>query len=285
MKIGAVYPQTEIAGDTDALRRFVLAVEELGFDYLLAYDHVVAAPHDREPKLAGPYTEQHPFHDPFALFAYAAGITERLEFATGVLILPQRQTVLVAKQAADVDILSKGRLRLGVGSGWNYVEYHALGQDFHTRGRRLDEQIGLLRELWSSSLVTFEGQFDRIDRGLLNPRPRRAIPIWMGGWSEPALRRAARLGDGFIFAGDSKLAEAGWTRLRGHLAEVGRPEADFGRDLIVRLTATAGETADNIKVWRDLGGTHACISTMEKGFSSVEAHIELLAHTIELVGE
>ena len=149
MKIGAVYPQTELRGDPDAVRRIGLAAESLGYDYLLAYDHVVGAVHaDREPALTGPYTEHDPFHDPFVMFAYLAGITDRLEFATGVLILPQRQTVLVAKQSADLDLLSGGRLRLGVGVGWNYVEYNALGQSFARRGQRADEQIGILRSLW-----------------------------------------------------------------------------------------------------------------------------------------
>ena len=161
MQIGVVYPQIELGGDPDAVRRIGLATEELGYDYLLAYDHVVGATHDREPKLWGPYTDQDPFHDPFVMFAYLAGITERIEFVTGILILPQRQTVLAAQQAADLDLLSGERLRLGVGVGWNYVEYDTLGQDFDVRGPRLDEQIGFLRSLWSEPLVSFEGQFSR----------------------------------------------------------------------------------------------------------------------------
>ena len=165
MKIGAVYPQTELRGDPEAVRRIGLAVESLGYDHLLAYDHVVGAVHaDREPKLWGPYTEHDPFHDPFVMFAYLAGITERIEFATGAPILPQRQTVLVAKQAADLELLSGGRLRLGVGVGWNYVEYDAVGQDFHTRGRRADEQIGYLRQLWNNEVSSFDGEFDTLER-------------------------------------------------------------------------------------------------------------------------
>ncbi|WP_125182813.1 TIGR03619 family F420-dependent LLM class oxidoreductase, partial [Minwuia thermotolerans] len=187
MRLGVVFPQIEIAGDAEAVRRIVLAAEELEYDYILAYDHVVKAVHaDRVPELEGPYTENDPFHDPFVLFGYAAGITKRIEFTTGVLILPQRQTVLVAQQAADVDILSGGRLRLGVGIGWNYVEYDALGENFRTRGRRADEQIGFLRRLWEEPVVSFDGRFDRIDRAGINPRPKRSIPIWIGGVSEPA---------------------------------------------------------------------------------------------------
>src|ERR1700722_8012266 len=179
MKIGVIYPQTELKGDPGAVRRIGLAAEELGYHHLLTYDHVLGATHDRMPKLTGPYTEKDPFHDPFVMFAYLAGITKRLELVPGILILPQRQTVLVARQAADLDLLSGERLRLGVGIGWDYVEYDSLGQDFRRRGKRVGEQISLLRRLWSEPLVKFEGAFDRVDRGTLNPRPRRPIPIWL----------------------------------------------------------------------------------------------------------
>jgi probable F420-dependent oxidoreductase len=192
MRIGAVYPQNETHGDPAAVRDIGLAVEELGYDSLLFYDHVVGAEHaDREPPLWGPYTEADSFHDPFVAFGYLAAITSRIELATGVLILPQRQTVLVAQQAADADLLSGGRIRLGVGTGWNWVEYDALGMDFATRGARLDEQIALMRRLWAEPLVTVDGRFHQLERCCINPRPSRAIPIWIGGFSEPAFRRAA----------------------------------------------------------------------------------------------
>src|SRR5581483_6056407 len=155
MKIGVIYPQTELGGDPEAVRRIGISAEELGYHHLLAYDHVLGATHAREPKLTGPYTDKHPFHDPFVMFAHLAALTRRIEFVTGILILPQRQTGLVARQAADLDLLSGGRLRLGVGIGWNYVEYAALGQDFSTRGRRMAEQVNLLRRLWSEPLVDF----------------------------------------------------------------------------------------------------------------------------------
>src|SRR5277367_3137297 len=216
MQIGAVYPQIELRGDPSAVRRLGLAVEELGFDHLLAYDHVLGAVHaDRTPELTGPYTEQDPFHDPFVMFAYLAAITERIRFATGILVLPQRQTALVARQATDLDLLSGGRLRLGVGVGWNYVEYEALGQDFHTRGARQEEQIELLRRLFEDPVVDFSGRFDRVDRASLLPKPERSIPIWLGGSSEAAFDRAARLADGFIFIGgaiDDTVDR--WRRLR-----------------------------------------------------------------------
>ena len=207
MKIGVVYPQTELKGDPIAVKEIGLATENLGYDHLLAYDHVVGATHDdREPELWGPYTNEDPFHCPFTMFSYLAGVTQNIELVTGVIILPQRQTALVAKQTTDVDLLSGERLRLGVGTGWNYVEYDALGQDFSQRGPRLSEQIELLRKYWSEDLFSFEGEYDRIDRGNINIRPNRQIPVWLGGFSEIAFKRAGKLGDGFIYAGDIDLA-------------------------------------------------------------------------------
>jgi len=277
MKIGVVYPQTELGGNPEAVRAIGLAVESLGYDYLLAYDHVLGATHDREPKLTGPYTELHPFHDPFVMFAYLAGITQRIEFTTGVLILPQRQTALVAKQAADLDLLSHERLRLGIGIGWNYVEYDALGEDFATRGARADEQIGLLRRLWAESVITFAGKFDQIDRAGILPRPKRSIPIWVGGVSEAAFRRSGRLGDGHILMGSVDDARQGWARLEHYLAEAGRPSEGFGRELPIRGPKTPAEMAETIARWRDAGGTHASIVTMGNDLHTAQAHIDYIA--------
>src|SRR3974390_67285 len=233
MKIGVSYPTTEVAGDPDAIRKFVRAAEELGYAHIMAYDHVLKATHaGREPKLTGPYTEKHSFHDPFVLFGFAAALSSTLEFVTGVLVLPQRQTALVAQQAADVDLLSRERLRLGVGIGWNYVEYQALGQDFRTRAKRIDEQIGLLRQLWTTPVVDFQGRFDPIARAGTNPRPRRQIPVWLGGYTEPAYERGARLGDGFIFAAPGARAIEAWARVKQHLDALGRPAAGYGRELL-----------------------------------------------------
>src|ERR1700691_298391 len=216
MQIGIVYPQNEAGGDPGGVRRIGRLVEERGFDHLLAYDHVLGAVHaDRTPPLTGPYSEHDPFHDPLVMFAYLAGVTERIGFGTGILVLPQRQTALVARQAADVDLLSGGRLRLGVGVGWNYVEYQALGQDFHTRGARQEEQIELLRRLFTEPVVDFSGRFDRIDRAALVPKPTRPIPIWLGGSGDMAFDRAARLADGFIFFGGGiDKVTNNWNRLR-----------------------------------------------------------------------
>lgn len=273
MKLGLIYPQTELQGDPSAVRRIALAAEDMGFDYLLTYDHVIGASHNREPKLNGPYTEHQPFHDPFALFAYAAAITERIEFATGVLILPQRQTALVARQAADVDLLSGGRLTLGVGTGWNYVEYDVLGQDFASRGTRMDEQIEFLRRLWAEPLLSFEGQFDRADRLALNPRPKRRIPILLGGFADVALRRAARIGDGFIFADGAADAFAQRARLGDLLAEAGRADDPFDLRCNMLRARTADDFGDMARRWEKAGGTHAAVSTMGLGFTSVEQHL------------
>jgi probable F420-dependent oxidoreductase len=281
MKIGAVYPQIELKGDPRAVERIGRAAEDMGYHHLLMYDHVVGAVHEnRDPPLweHGPYTDKDPFHDPLIAFAYLAGITRRLEFMTGVLILPQRQTVLVAQQAADLDLLSGGRLHLGVGIGWNYVEYDALGQDFATRGQRLEEQIPYLRRLWSEPLVSFEGRFDSIDRGNINPRPRRRIPIYCGGFSEPAFNRAARLADGFIFAaGLQEMALPGWQRLQQLLAGQGRSSAEFQAIFLAQDPRAGGlapaEAADAVRRWEDAGGTHASVVTMGRGYTTVEQHI------------
>jgi probable F420-dependent oxidoreductase len=279
MQIGVVYPQTELRGDPVAVRRIGRAVEDLGFDHLLAYDHVLGAVHaNRTRNLTGPYTEHDPFHDPFVMFAYLAGITERIGFATGILVLPQRQTALVARQAADVDLLSGGRLRLGVGVGWNYVEYEALGQDFHTRGARQEEQIKLLRRLFTEPVVDFSGRFDRVDRASLMPKPARSIPIWLGGHGEVAFERASRLADGFIFFGGTSDQVVGeWKRLRDRVGAVGRSVEDFGADWVVLRRDRIDDLIAEINAWRDAGGTHISVDTMGRGLDSVDGHIDYLA--------
>ena len=279
MEIGVAYPQIELRGDPAAVREFGRAVEDLGFDHILAYDHVLGAVHaGRTPPLTGPYTELDPFHDPFVMFAYLAGITERIHFTTGILVLPQRPTALVARQATDVDLLSGGRLRLGVGIGWNYVEYEALGQDFHTRGARQEEQIELLRRLFTEPVVDFSGRFDRIDRASLVPKPTRPIPIWLGGSGEKAFDRAARLADGFIFFGGGvDHAVNSWRGLRERVGELGRSVEDFGGDYVALSGADIGELTREIDAWREAGGTHVSVVTMGLGLDSVGGHIEYLA--------
>jgi probable F420-dependent oxidoreductase len=278
MDIGVAYPQNELHGDPTAVGRFARAAEELGFDHLLAYEHVLGAVHaDRSPPLPGPYTEHDSFHDPFAMFAYLAGITDRIRFTTGILVLPQRQTALVARQAADVDLLSGGRLRLGVGIGWNYVEYEALGQDFHTRGARQEEQIELLRRLFTEPVVNFSGRFDRVDRAALMPKPAGSIPIWLGGSGEKAFDRAARLADGFVFFGGGLETTEVWTRLRERVARAGRSVDEFGGDYVALSGGDVGELTREIEAWRNAGGTHVSVVTMGLGLDSLDAHIDYIS--------
>jgi len=282
MKIGAVYPQTELRGDPDAVRRIGVAAETLGFDYLLAYDHVLGAVHaDREPPLGGPYTENDPFHDPLVMFAYLAGMTERLEFATGVVILPQRQTVLVAKQCADLDLLSGGRLRLGVGTGWNYVEYDALGQPFARRGRRMDEQIDYLRELWRGEVMSFEGDFDALDRAVLIPAPDRQIPIWIGGFSPPAFRRGISHGDGFMFAGRESAVHDALAAVRSEAQERGRNLDGYGLEYLALAAPSVEATVEHAERWRSAGGTHFAAVSMGGGRDTTEAHLDYFAEVAD----
>ncbi|HUF31918.1 MAG TPA: LLM class F420-dependent oxidoreductase [Acidimicrobiales bacterium] len=284
MRIGAVYPQIELGGDPEAVRRIGRAVEDLGFDHLLAYDHVLGAVHEgRQPPLVGPYNERDPFHDPLVLFAHLAGITERLHFVSGVVILPQRQTALLARQVADLALLSGDRFRLGVGIGWNHVEYEALGQDFHTRGAREEEQIELLRRLWTEEVVDFEGRFDRVDRAALVPRPVRPVPIWLGGWGQAALARAARVGDGFIFGGPSSDVHDAWDRVREMVATNGRDDG-FGGERMIPSAKGPSYVAERIAEWEAVGGTHAAVITMGQGLATADAHVEHLADVAAALG-
>lgn len=281
MKVGVIYPQAELGGDPKALRRFAQAAEELGYDHLVMYDHVIGASHeDRDPPIWGPYTEKTPFHDPLVAFGYLSGLTKRIEFVTGILIAPQRQTVLVARQTADVDLMSGGRLRLGVGAGYNPLEYHAMGADFSARGRKLNEQIPYLRRLWSEESISYEGRYDQIDRANIVPRPRRQIPIWCGGFAEAMFKRAARMGDGFIFGyglGDD--AMKGWLRVQELLAEAGRPAEEFGAQFLMHPPEgpySDAETVAGAVRLREAGATHASLYTMDRGFAEVDEHIDYL---------
>ena len=284
MRIGITFPQNELSGDPEALRRFAVAAESLGYDHLLMYDHVVGAVRgvQRDPPVPErSYDERDPFHDPLVAFGFLAAATDRIELVTGILILPQRQTVLVARQAADVDILSNGRLRLGVGIGYNPVEYHALGQEWRIRGRRLDEQIPYLRELWSGQAMTFAGRFDQIDRAAVYPPPAHRIPIWIGGSSEAAYRRAAKLGDGFIFGyGMRDEAVQAWSRMQTLLREEGRGVADF-RAVFNLLPEREGtwidETLAALPRLRNAGATDVALTSARNGLTTVQQHIDFIA--------
>ena len=255
----------------------------MGLDHVLAFDHVAGASHaDRDPPLWGPYTEHDPFHDPMVMFAYLAGMTQKIEFVTGVLILPQRQTVLLAKQATDLDLLSGERLRLGVGTGWNYVEYEALGQDFQTRGARMDEQIDFLRKLWAEPLLTFEGRFDRITRGEPQ-RPARAARS-RSGWAASPIRPSDAPRGSATASSSRPVAYADPERCLGPHPRIaqpkpGRSEATFGRDYIALRPAGVDDAADCLKRWRDAGGTHGTIASLGRGFTDIQQHIDLWARS------
>src|SRR5215472_4455384 len=230
MQIGVVFPQLEIGADPSAIRAYAQAVEEMGFSHIMVFDHVLGADITNRPGWHGAYTSKDMFHEPFVLFGYLAAATQRVGLVTSVIILPQRQTALVAKQAAEVDVLSSGRLRLGIGVGWNPVEYQALGEDFATRGARSEEQIAVLRALWTQPTVTFKGRWHQIEDAGIKPLPvQRPIPIWIGGGAEATLRRAGRIGDGWFpqMAPDER-AGAMVERLRLYTREAGRADSAVG---------------------------------------------------------
>ena len=289
MELGVVFPTHEIGNDPIAIRDFAQAAEGAGYTRLVAYDHVLGAHPDRPagegPRTgpyggaaAPPYTHATAFHEPFVLFGYLAGLTSRIGLMTGVLVLPQRQTALVAKPCAELDLLSGGRLVLGAGVGWNAVEFGALGEDFRTRGRRMEEQIGLLRRLWTEPLVRFEGEFDSIPESAVCPRPGRPIPIWIGGHAPAVMDRVGRLGDGWV---------AGWAKpdyLAERIALIGEAARAAGRDpaaIAIETRARAArwspaQQADHARRCEAAGATHFALHTLEAGFASVGEHIEAL---------
>ena len=272
MKIGAIFPTTEIGTDPGAIRDWAQAAEALGLSHVITYDHVLGAVHaGREPKLAGPYTERDAFHEPLTLFAWLAAHTRTLVLATGVLVLPQRQAALVAKQAVEVALLSGGRLRLGVGTGWNHVEYQALGVDYERRGALLEEQVALLRRLWSEPVVDFRGEFHRVDRAGILPLPERPIPIWFGGFVPTAFRRAARSGDGFQFGATGSGVRAQWAQVKELLAKEGRDLAGFGAEATVDYSAGPDAWRAELEAWREVGGTHFSLRAMDTAAELVGA--------------
>jgi len=276
LKFGVVYPQTEFGDDPIAIRDYAQTAEGLGFTHIIAYDHVLGANPERPGGWQGPYTFQSPFQEPFLLFSYMAGVTQKLEFAPGIIILPQRQTALVAKQAATLDVLSGGRLRLGVGLGWNQVEYLALGEDFHTRGRRIEEQVKLLRLLWTQPLVNFTGRWHTIPDAGINPLPvQHPIPIWFGGHSEQALDRMARLGDGWMTNFRTpEAAQPALEQIERSLAEAGRARASFGFEARIPFGDGNSATWENlIQGWQAAGATHISFNTMGCGFDTPAKHL------------
>jgi probable F420-dependent oxidoreductase len=283
VKIGVVFPQSEIGPDRGAVRAYAQRAEELGFSHLLAYDHVVGADTTVHEGWRGPYDIDTTFHEPFVLYGYLAAITS-LELVTGIIILPQRQTALVAKQAAEVDLLTNGNFRLGVGLGWNAVEYEALGQDFSSRGARLSEQVGLLRRLWTERSVSFSGRFDTVTGAGLAPMPvQRPIPVWFGAQSERAYVRAGQLADGWFpqVPPGERLDEARAVVERA-AAEAGRDPAAIGMEGRVSWTdGGADKLVDHVGRWRDAGASHLSINTMGASLGSVDGHLAVLATAAE----
>jgi probable F420-dependent oxidoreductase len=285
VRIGVVFPQTELGGDVGAVRAYGEGVDELGFTHVLAYDHVVGADPDVHRGWNGPYDVRTTFHEPFVLFGYLAAVTS-LELVTGIIILPQRQTVLVAKHAAEVDLLTAGHFRLGVGIGWNAVEYEALGKDFSNRGARLEEQVALMRRLWTEESVTHEGVHERVTGAGLAPLPvQRPIPVWFGAVAERALRRAGRLADGWF-----PQVPPG-PRLDDARAVVRNAAVDAGRDpdalgMEGRISWSSGDLetlSRHAGKWRDAGATHLSVNTMGAGLGSVDDHLAALARAAEVL--
>lgn len=279
-----VFPQTEIGADPVVVRAYAAAVEELGYAHILAYDHVLGADPAGHPGWTGVYDVDSQFHEPFVLYGYLAAITN-LELVTGVIILPQRQTALVAKQAAEVDVLTEGRFRLGVGLGWNAVEYEALGKDFTDRGRRLTEQVALLRRLWTEKSVTFRGKYETVTAAGLLPMPvQRPIPIWFGAESPPALRRAGRLADGwFPQVRPGPQLEQALALVREGAEAAGRDPASIGMEGRVGLSRGVDAAAEQVEAWRAAGATHVSVNTMRLGTAGIDRHVAALAAVAEAI--
>lgn len=288
MQIGVTFPQNEITADPIAARDYAQAAEGLGYTYLLAYDHVIGADITHRPNWRpGGYTHESLFHEPFVLFGYLAGVTARLAFVPGVIILPQRQTGLVAKQAAEVDILTGGKFRLGIGIGWNEVEYEVLNENFHNRGKRSEEQIAVLRALFTQEVVTFHGKWHHIEEAGLNPMPvQRPIPIWIGGSSEVTLKRVGEIGDGwFPQRPPDATAREMVEKVRAYARAAGRDPATIGFDARMSIAgATPDEWARQVEGWRALGATHLSVNTMKAGLNSPQEHIDAIRHFKEAVG-
>ena len=276
MKIGVVFPQTEIGADPAVIADFAKTTEALGYHHLVAFDHVLGASTRRRPDWQGPYTAASMFHEPFVLFGYLASLTRRLELVTAIVVLGQRQTALVAKQAACVDVLANGRLRLGIGTGWNAVEYEALGENFHNRGIRSEEQIEVLRKLWARDAITFNGRWHTITDAGINPLPpRRAIPIWLGGMAPAVIERVGRIADGWFPFHNPNLATQLET-MRVAAEAAGRDPAAIGVECMTGFgDGDAGEARDRLQRLADLGVTHASVNTMNAGLSG-RAHLDAI---------
>jgi probable F420-dependent oxidoreductase len=285
MQLGAVLPHNEIGSDAGAIKAYLQGLEGLGVTHMLLYDHVLGADRSRHAGYSGPYDSETQFHEPLTFLAYAAAVTERMELVTTVLILPQRQAALVAKQAAEVAILSQNRLRLGVGTGWNSVEYEALGVPFAGRGKREEEQIDVMRRLWTGEVVSFQGEFHTVTAASINPPPSQPVPVWFGGTAPVVLARCARLGDGWMpLGGANDKAREAIDVIRATRAELGLTMDGFG---IQAQAQYAGGDPDRWRShaakWRQLGATHLAIATHNAGPTDVDGHLDRVREYLEAV--
>ena len=277
MKLGVVFPQTEIGTDPEVVARFASTAEAAGYDHIIAFDHVLGANTASRPDWQGPYTSESLFHEPFVLYGYLAGLTESLELVTAVIILPQRQTALVAKQAASLDVLSGGRLRLGIGTGWNDVEYEALGENFRDRGARSEEQIDLMRKLWADEAIDYDGRWHKVTDAGLNPLPvRRSIPLWLGGMAPQVIERVGRIADGwFPFFNPDLAAQLG--AMRAAARDAGRDPADIGIECMQPMGEAGQKELDRIRSLEDLGVTHTAVITMNQGLTDPANHVDAIS--------
>ncbi len=285
MEIGAVLPHNEIGADPAQIRTYLRGLEDLGITHLLAYDHVLGADRTQHEGFSGPYDKDVAFHEPLTFFAFAAGVTERLEMVSTVLILPQRQAALVAKQAAEVAVVSGNRLRLGVGTGWNTVEYEALGVPFDARGRRQAEQVQLMRRLWTEDVVSFAGEFHTVTAANINPRPSKPIPVWFGGGSPALLKRCAQLGDGWMpLGGANDRAAAAIETIRAEREAAGVSMADFGIQAQAQYAGgDADRWASHAEKWEALGATHLAVATHNAGPTDAQGHLDRIAEYLAAV--
>lgn len=283
MKIGATLPQNEIGNDPGAIREFAQAIEDLGFDDLLLPEHVLGGNPATYPDL-GPYYHL-PWHEPFVVLSFMAGVTTKLTFCTAVLVAAQRQTGLIAKQAAELDVISGGRLRLGLGVGRNTAEFEALDMDYTNRGKRLEEQVEVMRALWTQDYVVYKGKWHNFSDVGLNPKPvQQPIPIWMGGASDTVLKRIGRMADGWLPATSATNLPEQWETVKAAAVEAGRDPKDVG--LQPRLNINAVKEED-WRSWaedkRDLGASRVVMYTMNCGLKNVDEHIATYKRFMETV--
>ncbi|MBD48049.1 MAG: LLM class F420-dependent oxidoreductase [Dehalococcoidia bacterium] len=290
MKLGVIFPQTEMGSRPEDAKKYAEAADSLGYNHLTVYDHVLGADMSYHSNLVGAaYTLEDQFYEPLVLFGYLAAVTKRIQLTTGIIILPQRQTALVAKQAATIDLLTGGRLRLGIGIGWNYVEYEALGERFSDRGRRSEEQVALLRQLWTEDKVNFEGEWNRVTHAGIRPMPiQQPIPIWFGGSSDRVLKRIGRLGDGWIASGRDTSLDNEFRRkiqvIHRHAEMAGRNPRNIGIEGFVDADRPVKELVQAAKKWESFGATHVSLQTMNCGFATVDQHIQIITKFKEAFG-